>query len=407
MPNSSQCFFLVGLFILTINWSVAAPPLSIQLGPRPMYLVDLMENSLLKKTLQNCEKGPFKKSKFSIGHRGAPLMFPEHTVESNVAAARMGAGVLECDVTFTMDKELVCRHAQNDLHSSTNILMTPLASKCVKPFEPSSKGRPASAECRTSEITLDEFMTLQPKMDGVNAAANNLQSYMDANPSWRTQLFGANTKLLTHKESIRLFKSLGTKFIPELKEPSVQMPFNGMTQENYAQKLIDEYKSEGIPARDVFPQSFSLRDVLYWIKNEPEFGKQAIYLDGRYQDKLFDPSNESTWQPSMSELKVMGVNYIAPPIWVLLTLDTTGKIIPSAYAIAAQKEKLKIMTWSLERDGPLNKGGGWYHQSIKSSINNDGKVYDVLDILYKQVGVQGVFSDWPATTTFYANCMGL
>jgi glycerophosphoryl diester phosphodiesterase len=125
-------------------------------------------------------------------------------------------------------------------------------------------------------------------------------------------LFGASTKLLTHKESIRLFKSLGTKFIPELKEPSVQMPFNGMTQENYAQKLIDEYKSEGIPARDVFPQSFSLRDVLYWIKNEPEFGKQAIYLDGRYQDKLFDPSNESTWQPSMSELKVMGVNYIAP-----------------------------------------------------------------------------------------------
>jgi glycerophosphoryl diester phosphodiesterase len=83
------------------------------------------------------------------------------------------------------------------------------------------------------------------------------------------------------------------------------------------------------------------------------------------------------------------------------------KIIPSAYAIAAQKEKLKIMTWSLERDGPLNKGGGWYHQSIKSSINNDGKVYEVLDILYKQVGVQGVFSDWPATTTFYANCMGL
>jgi glycerophosphoryl diester phosphodiesterase len=125
------------------------------------------------------------------------------------------------------------------------------------------------------------------------------------------------------------------------------------------------------------------------------------------EDKLFDPSNESTWQPSMSELKVMGVNYIAPPIWVLLTLDTTGKIIPSAYAIAAQKEKLKIMTWSLERDGPLNKGGGWYHQSIKSSINNDGKVYEVLDILYKQVGVQGVFSDWPATTTFYANCMGL
>jgi glycerophosphoryl diester phosphodiesterase len=31
----------------------------------------------------------------------------------------------------------------------------------------------------------------------------------------------------------------------------------------------------------------------------------------------------------------------------------------------------------------------------------------VLDVLDKDVGVMGVFSDWPATTTFYANCAGL
>ncbi|KPP88624.1 MAG: hypothetical protein HLUCCA08_17710 [Rhodobacteraceae bacterium HLUCCA08] len=30
-----------------------------------------------------------------------------------------------------------------------------------------------------------------------------------------------------------------------------------------------------------------------------------------------------------------------------------------------------------------------------------------LDMLAQDVGVIGVFSDWPATTTFYANCMGL
>jgi len=28
-------------------------------------------------------------------------------------------------------------------------------------------------------------------------------------------------------------------------------------------------------------------------------------------------------------------------------------------------------------------------------------------MLAQDVGVIGVFSDWPATTTFYANCMGL
>ena len=103
----------------------------IELGPRPYYLIDRMEDSALKDKLLSCSEGPFERTLFSIGHRGAPLMFPEHTVESNVAAARMGAGILECDVTFTKDKELVCRHAQNDLHTTTDILATDLADKCT------------------------------------------------------------------------------------------------------------------------------------------------------------------------------------------------------------------------------------------------------------------------------------
>ena len=31
----------------------------------------------------------------------------------------------------------------------------------------------------------------------------------------------------------------------------------------------------------------------------------------------------------------------------------------------------------------------------------------VLDALAQDVGVVGVFSDWPATVTYYANCAGL
>src|SRR5262245_29226850 len=105
--------------------------LSVQLGPRPFFLVHDMEDSPLKEQLTACEAGPFSKTDFSIGHRGAALQFPEHTRESYEAAARMGAGIVECDVTFTRDKELVCRHAQNDLATTTNILITPLASKCT------------------------------------------------------------------------------------------------------------------------------------------------------------------------------------------------------------------------------------------------------------------------------------
>ena len=34
-------------------------------------------------------------------------------------------------------------------------------------------------------------------------------------------------------------------------------------------------------------------------------------------------------------------------------------------------------------------------------------LFTILDALHKEAGVVGVFSDWPATTTYYANCMGI
>ena len=53
----------------------------------------------------------------------------------------MGAGIIECDVTFTKDRELVCRHSQCDLHTTTNILTVPeLAAKCTQAFSPADPG---------------------------------------------------------------------------------------------------------------------------------------------------------------------------------------------------------------------------------------------------------------------------
>ena len=66
------------------------------------------------------------------------------------------------------------------------------------------------------------------------------------------------------------------KFTPELKSPSVKMPFDGFTQEDYSLKLVEEYKAAGIPAGDVWAQSFNLDDVLNWIKNKPAFGSRRF-----------------------------------------------------------------------------------------------------------------------------------
>lgn len=378
----------------------------ITVGPRPMFLVDSMKDGALKTKLRSCAAMPITRKLFSIGHRGAPMQFPEHTRQSYVAAARMGAGILECDVTFTKDKELVCRHAQNDLHTTTNILASDLASTCTKPFIAASGDKSASAECRTSELSLAEFKTLTGKMDAADKTATTVEDYMNGTANWRTDLYAASSgDLMTHAESIELFRQLGAKFTPELKSPSVEMPFDGFSQADYAQKLIDEYKAAGVPAADVWPQSFNLDDVLYWIKNEPEFGAQAVYLDGRYDDGL-KPDDAATFKPSMQELADMGVRYLAPPMWMLVTVRD-GKIAPSEYAAQAKAAGLKLITWTIERSGPLMTGGGWYYQSIKDVTDSDGVMYELIDVLAKDVGVVGIFSDWPATVTYYANCLGL
>ncbi len=409
----------------------ARPQQAIQLGPRPYFLIADMDESPLKERLESCSEGPFKRSDFSIGHRGAALQFPEHTRESYAAAARQGAGIVECDVTFTSDRELVCRHSQCDLHTTTNILSIPdLAAKCSLPFEPATFDEngnqltSARARCCTSDITLAEFRQLKGKMDASNPRATTPEEYQGGTATYRTELYASRGTLLTHAESIELFKQLGVKMTPELKSPSVEMPFDSdgdgvgdYTQSQYAQQMIDEYKAAGVAPENVWPQSFDIGDVLYWIAAEPQFGEQAVYLDGRYGEPGFDHRDPATWTPSMSELVSAGVKVIAPPIYMLVEVEN-GAIVPSLYAREARNAGLDIIAWTFERSGLLASGGGFYYQSVNGDnpnpvspepgvIDNDGDMLEVLDVLAQDVGILGLFSDWPASVTYYANCMKL
>ncbi|MDO6610757.1 glycerophosphodiester phosphodiesterase family protein [Shewanella sp. 1_MG-2023] len=381
----------------------------VSVGPRPSYLVEQMQDSELKNQLTQCAGETMYRHDFSIGHRGAAMQFPEHTKESYQAAIDSGAGVVECDVTFTQDKALVCRHSQCDLATTTNILAIPeLAAKCSVPFSPADlvNGVMATAQCCTSDITLAEFKMLEGKMDGANPNATTVEEFMAGTANWRTDLYSGSGTLMTHAESITMFKAAGVKMTPELKSASVAMPFDGFSQQDYAQKMVDEYVAADVDAANVYPQSFNLEDVKYWIANSPDFGEQGVYLDDRYDLADFDPQNSATWSPTMDELANDGVKIIAPPLWGLVTLDAENQIVPSEYAVAAKGAGLNIITWTLERSGLLTQGaGGWYYQSITDAVDNEGDAFELLDVLTKDVGVMGVFSDWPATVTYYANCM--
>ena len=211
---------------------------------RALQLSETLPNEALRERLQSCASGDFFPTVFSIAHRGAPLGYPEHSREGYIAAAKQGAGVIECDVTFTKDLALVCRHSQCDLATTTNILQTPLAAKCSKPFRPANGQQPASATCCTSDISLAEFKTLCARPDKSNDQAKTIAQYLAPLRSPVVSEPLTCGTVMTHAQSIALIDALGRKFTPELKRPMVDMPFApGFTQAAYADKLLAEYRA--------------------------------------------------------------------------------------------------------------------------------------------------------------------
>ena len=381
-------------------------------GPRALYLLDRLAPGPLRDRLDACRDRPIHPSRFTIGHRGAPLFFPEHTRESYLAAARLGAGALECDVTFTRDRVLVCRHAQCDLATSTNILETPLADRCREPFRAArfdeTTGElvsPASARCCTSELDADEFLSLEGRMDAADPRATTIAEFVDATPAWRTDLHANRGTLMTHAESVALFRTLGVEMVPELKAPEVEMPFGGdFDRDDYAQAIVETYREAGVPAADVSLQSFDATDLDRWRRIAPDFAERAIWLDGR------DPRQGIPTVGEFEALRARGIRTVAPPIPVLLELDSAGRIVASDYARRARAAGLEIVTWTLERSGRIRDGHvegrpfDFYLGPLLPALGNDGDLYRVLEALHREVGVRAVFTDWPEAVAYYASC---
>ena len=383
------------LFLLS---SVVCAGQSTGILERPNYLIEKMASGELKTELTSCMQGlaELSQNSFTIGHRGAARNFAEHTLESYQAAAAQGAGLIECDVTFTKDLQLVCRHSQCDLHRTTNILATPLAQNCSLPFKGANQDQKtsASAKCCTSDITLAEFKSLCGRMDYVNNEAQSVIEYLAAIPPWLNRELSECPTVLSHRESIVEIDRLGVNFTPELKTPQVDMPFQGhFSQEQFAAKMFSEYRQHNIAPERVWPQSFEFSDIENWLIQYPEYRHHMVFLD----DRKSADSNFVATEANMQSLYDQGVRIVAPNIWTLLDFDPSQGLVASHYAKLARSAGLQIITWTF--DSPhIPKGNNG------KPLFTDGDRYKILDVLAQDVGVIGVFSDWSASVSFYANC---
>ena len=257
------------------------------LGDRPERLRSLLPDGELKRALAGCDVAGARPDRFSISHRGAPLEFPEHSREGYLAAVEQGAGIVECDVTFTADGEPVCRHSQCDLHTTTDILATGLAAACSVPPDPGAARPFAAVRCCASDLTLAEFRTLRAKRDGADPDALDLDGYLAGTPGWTSDPARDYATPMTLADSIALLEPLGVAMTPELKafEPPPGAA-GDVDRAALSRRMFDEFRAAGVAPDRLFPQSSELDDIRRWRDEEPEYSRRggiprpALPLDG-------------------------------------------------------------------------------------------------------------------------------
>lgn len=214
---------------------------------------------------------------------------------------------------------------------------------------------------------------------------------------WRTDLYSTCAEPVSHKEYISIIHAANRKYTPELKPYTQHM---GMpAYDAIRQKVMNEYTTFGVSPSIVWLQSFVEEDVIYWTEKGGDFGHQAVFLDNEYSD-----GTSGGKMDRFAEIKAKGVKILAPPMQMLVKVEGSG-YVPSNYAVQAKAHGFHLITWTLERSGPLASGGGWYYGTSNDYTMKDGDMLELTHTLASKVGVLGLFSDWPATTTFYANCM--
>ena len=228
--------------------------------------------------------------------------------------------------------------------------------------------------------------------------------------------------LVTLRESIRLNKRNGVKHTPELKAgdaATIAKVFG--SQEKYAQELADVLQDEGVDPDDAWPQSFNANDVLDWIART-RYGKQAVFLvdynDVTNNIVLFDTNgkqlvNRADQLAFFAELRKRKSKHHRPrdagaprrqrrPRGALAAREKTSR----PWASTSSPGLSSAPTCAR---GSLASRAGFYwdFDPTASVIKTDGDMYKALDVLAREVKILGIFSDWPATVTYYANCMGL
>jgi glycerophosphoryl diester phosphodiesterase len=415
----------------------------------------------IKTSLQTCSN-PLTTNAMSISHRGAPLVFPEHTMEGYQQAINDGAGWIECDTVPTKDMQMVCRHSTCDLASTTNVLSIPsLAAKCTVP----------GSKCCTYDFTLAEYSSLCGTSYG--ASGPHLQA-----KSWAP---GVNAVCNAHPASLVEMAAVaiaqGAKLIPEQKNcdlmcqaklaayapngitcttgtncpaavakitDAIVSALNTATSSDNTKSILQTFEKS--VATDIKTRYGSQRVAfLYEFHGQGTQTNQADYYLGSY------PANFTTIggvaSPAMGSATcawcvngtsaggwydVLALGAMTPPVEFAapstadLVRPVGGLMVASDWAkIVANTTAMQLIGWTLERStaifGTSPAAPNAWPSSSYSAFDSTGWAYqqhagqsalDYEDMLFMLYALRwdvpdfaGVFSDYPASATVFLNCV--
>lgn len=292
----------------------------------------------------------------NIAHRGACGYLPEHTLPAKALAFGMNADYIEQDLVLTKDDVPLVIH---DIHLDT---VTDVAKRF--PERKREDGRFYAIDFTMSEI---KTLNVSERFDIENKAA----VFPDRFPLWKSSF-----RLNSLQEEIEMIQGLNHAtgknigIYPEIKDPAWHRQ-EGKDISTVVLKVLAEYGYK--TAEDnIFLQCFDF-DELRRIKNDLKCELKLIQLLEEDCD--------------LKEITCYAYG-IGPSIkQIIKGYDENGKPLLTDLGKRAKELHLQIHPYTFRVD------------ALPAGVTSDM----LLDLLFKEVGVNGIFSDFPDVSGKYLN----
>lgn len=302
-----------------------------------------------------------------IAHRGASGYLPEHTLAAKAMAYAQGADYIEQDLVMTSDDEVVVLH-DHHLDTVTNV-------KDLFPGRARADGR-----YYVIDFTLDELRTLDVYERFRERDDARVAVYKGRFPL-QTSTFRINT-LAEEIELIQgLNKSTGRTvgIYPEIKSPA----FHRGEGKDISVAVLETLKGYGYTAKTdaVFLQCFDpyeLRRIHDELQPSMAMDISLVQLLGTEPE--FKPALTAAGLAQIAEF----ADGIGPSMLLLVTADSSGSA-PQSTGLVERAHGLGLVVhpYTFRRDQLPDFADDYEH---------------LLTIFLDDIGVDGVFTDFPDTT---------